>query len=108
MVQLFCLKGVFEIDYRQFAQNVVMNADVGTGASAGGAVAGLRADEDDAYFSSYGHCGIHEEMLKSYWDFIYLNPDVFKDKVAGFNYPSNKLRKGWQNNLKSVCLFVSC
>ncbi|XP_041132181.1 protein arginine N-methyltransferase 3-like isoform X3 [Polyodon spathula] len=60
-----------------------MNADVGTGASAGGAVAGLRADEDDAYFSSYGHCGIHEEMLKSYWDFIYLNPDVFKDKILG-------------------------
>ncbi|MGH0137000.1 UNVERIFIED_CONTAM: hypothetical protein FKN15_043141 [Acipenser sinensis] len=71
---------------KQFAQNLVMNADVGMGASAGGAVAGLRADEDDVYFSSYGHYGIHEEMLKdkvrteSYRDFMYLNPDVFKDK----------------------------
>ncbi|KAK6472559.1 oxidoreductase HTATIP2-like [Huso huso] len=45
-------------------KNLVMNADVGMGASAGGAVAGLRADEDDVYFSSYGHYGIHEEMLK--------------------------------------------
>ncbi|KAK6472558.1 protein arginine N-methyltransferase 3 [Huso huso] len=73
---------------KQFAQNLVMNADVGMGASAGGAVAGLRADEDDVYFSSYGHYGIHEEMLKdkvrteSYRDFMYLNPDVFKDKIV--------------------------
>ncbi|KAK1159666.1 oxidoreductase HTATIP2-like [Acipenser oxyrinchus oxyrinchus] len=44
------------------AENVVMNADVWTGASAGGAVAVLQADEDDVYFSLY--CGIHEEMLK--------------------------------------------
>lgn len=29
-----------------------------------GAVAELREDEDEAYFSSYGHYGIHEEMLK--------------------------------------------
>ncbi|MGH0139757.1 UNVERIFIED_CONTAM: hypothetical protein FKN15_069985 [Acipenser sinensis] len=45
-------------------ENVVMNADVWTGASAGGAVAGLRADEDDVNCSLYEHCGIHEEMLK--------------------------------------------
>ncbi|KAK6472994.1 oxidoreductase HTATIP2-like [Huso huso] len=45
-------------------KNVVMNADVWTGASAGGAVAGLRAEEDDVNFSFYEHCGIHEEMLK--------------------------------------------
>lgn len=29
-----------------------------------GTVAELREDEDEAYFSSYGHYGIHEEMLK--------------------------------------------
>lgn len=29
-----------------------------------GSVAELREDEDEAYFSSYGHYGIHEEMLK--------------------------------------------
>lgn len=29
-----------------------------------GPVAELREDEDEAYFSSYGHYGIHEEMLK--------------------------------------------
>ncbi|RXM31740.1 Sodium- and chloride-dependent glycine transporter 2 [Acipenser ruthenus] len=46
--------------------NVVMNADVWTGASADGAVAGLRAEEDDVNFSLYEHCGIHEEMLK-FW-----------------------------------------
>uniref|UniRef100_A0A4W5PTA6 Protein arginine methyltransferase 3 n=1 Tax=Hucho hucho TaxID=62062 RepID=A0A4W5PTA6_9TELE len=45
--------------------------------------------EDEAYFSSYGHYSIHKEMLKdkvrteSYRDFMYLNPEVFKDKVSG-------------------------
>jgi len=45
-------------------------------------------DDDDAYFSSYAHFGIHEEMLKdttrteSYRDFILNNPGVFKDKVV--------------------------
>lgn len=29
-----------------------------------GAVADLQEDEDGVYFSSYGHYGIHEEMLK--------------------------------------------
>ncbi|XP_066503697.1 protein arginine N-methyltransferase 3 isoform X2 [Hoplias malabaricus] len=53
-----------------------------------GAVAELRDDEDEAYFSSYGHYSIHQEMLKdkvrteSYRDFIYRNPHVFKDKVV--------------------------
>ncbi|KAI4830183.1 hypothetical protein KUCAC02_001833, partial [Chaenocephalus aceratus] len=48
----------------------------------------LREDEDEAYFSSYGHYSIHEEMLKdkvrteSYRDFMYRNPEVFRDKVV--------------------------
>uniref|UniRef100_A0A4W5MY18 type I protein arginine methyltransferase n=1 Tax=Hucho hucho TaxID=62062 RepID=A0A4W5MY18_9TELE len=70
------------------AQGLVLNADVGRGTGALGAVAELREDEDEAYFSSYGHYSIHEEMLKdtvrteSYRDFMYLNPEVFKDKVV--------------------------
>uniref|UniRef100_A0A8C6L2A9 type I protein arginine methyltransferase n=1 Tax=Nothobranchius furzeri TaxID=105023 RepID=A0A8C6L2A9_NOTFU len=53
-----------------------------------GAVAKLREDEDEAYFSSYGHYSIHEEMLKdkvrteSYRDFMYRNAEVFRDKVV--------------------------
>ncbi|KAH3723664.1 protein arginine N-methyltransferase 3-like [Dreissena polymorpha] len=45
-------------------------------------------EDDDPYFTSYGHFSIHEEMLKdrvrteSYRDFIYGNPVVFKDKVV--------------------------
>ncbi|XP_045196448.2 protein arginine N-methyltransferase 3-like [Mercenaria mercenaria] len=45
-------------------------------------------EEDDPYFSSYGHFSIHEEMLKdkvrteSYRDFMYGNPEVFKDKIV--------------------------
>ncbi|XP_035642374.1 protein arginine N-methyltransferase 3 isoform X1 [Oncorhynchus keta] len=70
------------------AQGLVLNADVGRGTGSLGAVAELREDEDEAYFSSYGHYSIHEEMLKdkvrteSYRDFMYLNPEVFKDKVV--------------------------
>ncbi|KAM4603038.1 protein arginine N-methyltransferase 3 [Polymixia lowei] len=71
------------------AQGLVLNADTGRGSAGNlGAVAELREDEDEAYFSSYGHYGIHEEMLKdkvrteSYRDFMYLNPDAFKDKVV--------------------------
>ncbi|XP_035251766.1 protein arginine N-methyltransferase 3 [Anguilla anguilla] len=73
---------------KQLAQSLVMSADVSGGGGGGGAVAGLREDEDEAYFSSYGHYAIHEEMLKdkvrteSYRDFAYLNPDVFKGKVV--------------------------
>lgn len=73
---------------RHFAQDFVMNADVGSSASSAGAVAALREDEDGAYFCSYSHHGIHEEMLKdtvrteSYRDFIYQNQHIFKDKVV--------------------------
>ncbi|XP_072528261.1 protein arginine N-methyltransferase 3 [Salminus brasiliensis] len=72
---------------KMLAQGLVLSA----GRSAplcSGAVAELREDEDEAYFSSYGHYSIHEEMLKdtvrteSYRDFICGNPDVFKDKVV--------------------------
>ncbi|XP_074522710.1 protein arginine N-methyltransferase 3 [Halichoeres trimaculatus] len=69
------------------AQGLVLNAETGKSGNLG-TVAELREDEDEAYFSSYGHYGIHEEMLKdkvrteSYRDFMYRNPDVFKDKVV--------------------------
>ncbi|XP_063253622.1 protein arginine N-methyltransferase 3 isoform X2 [Prinia subflava] len=72
---------------KQFAQDFVLSTDVRSGSS-GSAVAELREDEDGGYFSSYGHHGIHEEMLKdkvrteSYRDFIYQNPHIFKDKVV--------------------------
>ncbi|KAM8807323.1 protein arginine N-methyltransferase 3 [Eudromia elegans] len=72
---------------RQFARDFVMNADVRSGSSSN-AIASLHEDEDGVYFSSYGHYGIHEEMLKdkvrteSYRDFIYQNPHLFKDKVV--------------------------
>ncbi|XP_053924237.1 protein arginine N-methyltransferase 3 [Cuculus canorus] len=72
---------------KQFAQDFVMNTDVGSGSSSS-AIADLHEDEDGVYFSSYGHYGIHEEMLKdkvrteSYRDFIYQNPHIFKDKVV--------------------------
>ncbi|KAG7242668.1 hypothetical protein INR49_020041 [Caranx melampygus] len=69
------------------AQGLVLNAETSRSGNLG-AVAELREDEDEAYFSSYGHYGIHEEMLKdkvrteSYRDFMYRNPEVFKDKEA--------------------------
>ncbi|XP_069660190.1 protein arginine N-methyltransferase 3 isoform X2 [Haliaeetus albicilla] len=72
---------------KQFAQDFVMNADVGSSSSSS-AIADLHEDEDGVYFSSYGHYGIHEEMLKdkvrteSYRDFMYQNPHIFKDKVV--------------------------
>lgn len=40
-----------------------MNTDVRSSSSSS-AVADLQEDEDGVYFSSYGHYGIHEEMLK--------------------------------------------
>ncbi|XP_009903779.2 protein arginine N-methyltransferase 3 [Dryobates pubescens] len=70
-----------------FAQDFVLKADVGSSSSSS-AIADLQEDEDGVYFSSYGHYGIHEEMLKdkvrteSYRDFIYQNPQIFKDKVV--------------------------
>lgn len=63
VVLLTCLKGMFQIDYRQFAQDFVMSAEVRSSPSAS-AIADLREDEEDVYFSSYGHYGIHEEMIK--------------------------------------------
>uniref|UniRef100_A0A7M4ER90 type I protein arginine methyltransferase n=1 Tax=Crocodylus porosus TaxID=8502 RepID=A0A7M4ER90_CROPO len=72
---------------KQFAQDFVMNADVRSSSSSN-AIADLQEDEDGVYFSSYGHYGIHEEMLKdkvrteSYRDFIYQNLHIFKDKVV--------------------------
>ncbi|KAM6172183.1 protein arginine N-methyltransferase 3 isoform 2-T2 [Erethizon dorsatum] len=72
---------------KQFAQDFVMNADVRTCLSST-AIADLQEDEDGVYFSSYGHYGIHEEMLKdkvrteSYRDFMYQNAHIFKDKVV--------------------------
>lgn len=69
-------------------QGLVLNAGTSRGPSCSGAIAELREDEDEAYFSSYGHYSIHEEMLKdkvrteSYRDFMYRNMDVFKDKVV--------------------------
>ncbi|XP_043829248.1 protein arginine N-methyltransferase 3 isoform X2 [Dromiciops gliroides] len=73
---------------KQFAQDFVMNADVRTNSSSTTTIADLNEDEDGVYFSSYGHYGIHEEMLKdkvrteSYRDFIYQNSHIFKDKVV--------------------------
>ncbi|XP_005952958.2 protein arginine N-methyltransferase 3 [Haplochromis burtoni] len=69
------------------AQGLVLNAETSRSGTLG-AVAELREDEDEAYFSSYGHYSIHEEMLKdkvrteSYRDFMYSNPEVFRDKVV--------------------------
>ncbi|KAF7252026.1 Protein arginine N-methyltransferase 3 [Varanus komodoensis] len=71
---------------RQFAQHFVMNSEVRSGTAS--AIADLREDEEDVYFSSYGHYGIHEEMIKdkvrteSYRDFIYQNSHIFKDKIV--------------------------
>uniref|UniRef100_M4A6U9 type I protein arginine methyltransferase n=1 Tax=Xiphophorus maculatus TaxID=8083 RepID=M4A6U9_XIPMA len=68
-------------------QGLVLNSEPGQAGNLG-AVAELREDEDEAYFSSYGHYGIHEEMLKdkvrteSYRDFMNKNPEVFRDKVV--------------------------
>ncbi|XP_051503516.1 protein arginine N-methyltransferase 3-like isoform X2 [Myxocyprinus asiaticus] len=73
---------------KMLAQGLVLNADTSRGPSSLGAIAELREDEDEAYFSSYGHYSIHEEMLKdkarteSYRDFMYRNMDVFRDKVV--------------------------
>ncbi|XP_030579979.1 protein arginine N-methyltransferase 3 [Archocentrus centrarchus] len=69
------------------AQGLVLNVETNRSGNLG-AVSELREDEDEAYFSSYGHYSIHEEMLKdkvrteSYRDFMYSNPEVFRDKVV--------------------------
>ncbi|XP_051918487.1 protein arginine N-methyltransferase 3 [Hippocampus zosterae] len=72
---------------QQIVQGLVLNAEI-TRPAKPCSVAELHDDEDEAYFSSYGHYGIHEEMLKdkvrteSYRDFMYSNPEVFRDKVV--------------------------
>lgn len=48
---------------RLLAQGLVLNTGMGKAGNLG-SVAELREDEDEAYFGSYGHYGIHEEMLK--------------------------------------------
>ncbi|XP_075890192.1 protein arginine N-methyltransferase 3 isoform X2 [Nelusetta ayraudi] len=75
---------------RLLAQGLVLSSESSKPGNPGGlgSVAELREDEDEAYFSSYGHYGIHEEMLKdkvrteSYRDFMYRNPELFQDKVV--------------------------
>lgn len=49
--------------FRLLAQDLVLNAETNKSGNLG-SVAELREDEDEAYFSSYGHYSIHEEMLK--------------------------------------------
>ncbi|XP_065904180.1 protein arginine N-methyltransferase 3-like isoform X2 [Dysidea avara] len=45
-------------------------------------------EEEDGYYSSYTHFGIHEEMLKdrvrteTYREFILHNSEIFKDKIV--------------------------
>ncbi|KAF2979321.1 hypothetical protein EK904_012488 [Melospiza melodia maxima] len=81
---------------KQFAQDFVMSTDVRSSPPCS-AIADLREDEDGVYFSSYGHHGIHEEMLKdkvrteSYRDFIYQNPHIFKDKFSNVVLISERL-----------------
>uniref|UniRef100_A0A8C6SNJ4 type I protein arginine methyltransferase n=1 Tax=Neogobius melanostomus TaxID=47308 RepID=A0A8C6SNJ4_9GOBI len=77
------------VSVRVLAQGLVLSdPGRGGGARALGAVSELREEEDQAYFSSYSHFSIHEEMLKdrvrteSYRDFMYKNPALFKDKVV--------------------------
>lgn len=55
--------GFLWLSFRLLAQGLVLNADTSKSGNMG-TVAELREDEDEAYFSSYGHYGIHEEMLK--------------------------------------------
>ncbi|CAH3028738.1 unnamed protein product, partial [Porites evermanni] len=70
---------------RSVAQGVFLEGQEGNDRSR---TAGSNDGEDESYFSSYAHFGIHEEMLKdktrteSYRDFILNNPTVFKDKVT--------------------------
>ncbi|XP_002730429.2 protein arginine N-methyltransferase 3-like [Saccoglossus kowalevskii] len=72
---------------KSFAQNFVMSSSTHIHDSSHHALH-LSADEDDAYFDSYGHYGIHQEMLQdkvrtqSYRDFIYKNEHLFKGKVV--------------------------
>lgn len=57
-------------------------------ASAGATAPYTQAEEDDYYFNSYAHFGIHEEMLKddirtrAYRDSLLKNAHLLKDKVV--------------------------
>ena len=48
----------------------------------------MQVDDPDYYFDSYGHFGIHEEMIKdsvrtdAYKHAIIRNPHLFRDKVV--------------------------
>ncbi|XP_061526089.1 protein arginine N-methyltransferase 3 isoform X3 [Phycodurus eques] len=48
---------------KMLLRDLVLNPETGTSTNLC-SVAELREEEDEAYFSSYGHYGIHEEMLK--------------------------------------------
>lgn len=69
---------------RLLAQGLVLNADTSRGPSRSGAIAELREEEDEAYFSSYGHYSIHEEMLKVRLSpsNIYLRPYLLGKEVT--------------------------
>lgn len=62
----------------------MLNADTSRGPSRSGAIAELREEEDEAYFSSYGHYSIHEEMLKVRLSpsNIYLRPYLLGKEVT--------------------------
>ncbi|KAJ3218861.1 Protein arginine N-methyltransferase 3 [Dinochytrium kinnereticum] len=68
-------------DLRQFIKEKYLNLEDDNDSEDG-------RDVLDYYFTSYGHSEIHEVMLKdtvrtdSYRDFIYMNKDLFKDKVV--------------------------
>uniref|UniRef100_A0A8C6NMY1 type I protein arginine methyltransferase n=1 Tax=Nothobranchius furzeri TaxID=105023 RepID=A0A8C6NMY1_NOTFU len=91
LVTAFVLWGVNSrsicFSFRLLVQGLFLDAETSKSGELG-AVAKLREDEDEAYFSSYGHYSIHEEMLKdkvrteSYRDFMYRNAEVFRDKVV--------------------------
>ncbi|XP_070535885.1 protein arginine N-methyltransferase 3-like [Ptychodera flava] len=73
---------------KMFAKNFVMSSQATVSGDQTIHTLQLTADDEEAYYESYGHYGIHEEMLKdkvrteSYRDFIYKNSHVFKDKVV--------------------------
>ncbi|XP_058944390.2 protein arginine N-methyltransferase 3 isoform X1 [Pocillopora verrucosa] len=73
---------------RSVAQNVLFEDQSGGQSRSKTGCASCDNAEDDPYFSSYAHFGIHEEMLKdttrteSYRDFILNNPTIFKDKIV--------------------------
>ena len=69
--------------HRLLAQGLVLNAETGKSGNLG-TVAELREDEDEAYFSSYGHYGIHEEMLKVW--VIQTNTHTHTDQACRSHY----------------------